>query len=114
MIQLAGGYLSFQKGNKYIGALEVLGFYPGQTISNLVPNGAEIVALRQVEGKQEAYEVQVRVYPPAASPDQTIIEQTHFYYLLPEQRIAYDLHFISKDVSDHIAVEVAKSFELKQ
>jgi hypothetical protein len=114
VIQLAGGYLTFQKANKYIGALEVLGFYPGQTISNLVPNGAEILALRQVEGVQDAYEVRVRIFPPAASPDQTLVEQTHFYYLKPDLRIAYDLYFQSHEVSEHIAVEVAKSFVSKK
>ncbi|MGZ4105826.1 MAG: hypothetical protein ACXVDE_00465 [Tumebacillaceae bacterium] len=119
VVQGIGGSLTFQKANhsathQWLGGVDVLGFYPGQSISNLVPNGAEITSLNQVEGVPNAFEVKVRIYPPAASNDQTVVEQTHFYYLIPEQRTAYDLYFQSHEVHEHTAVEVAQSFVVKQ
>lgn len=109
-----GNTLIFKKGEKVIGGLEILTYYPGQPISQLFPNHSETVFTKKLEGfGTEALMASLKLSHPAASGDTSIVEQTHIYFIVSEKSTAFDLYVNAGDVDEDTLLSIAKSFKLK-
>lgn len=106
--------LYFKKGQKEIGGIQILGYYPDEPISHIHPNHSSIIFSKKLDGFfTETLLTKLETTPPAASGDNTVTEMIHIYFLLKDENIAYDIWFNSHDVDEQTVLEIAKSFQLK-
>jgi hypothetical protein len=110
----AGDFLYFQHDSHKVGGVEVLGFYPGQTVQNLLPNHSQVLEATRFQGHEEGYRVRLTIEPPAAEGAQgQAVHQLHFYFPAKHANLAYDLFFNLDTLPDGLADRIAASFLLK-
>lgn len=99
---------SFQVNRKAIGGLDGLGY--SDSIESLLPNQSTILK------KQEIADLPFKAYSIILQRDTTSGEnakEIHILYMLPEKKIAYDLHFDLAVVNENDALKIAKTAILK-
>jgi hypothetical protein len=90
----------------------VLTYDPSQPVSQLVPNHTEVIESNPKSGFfTDVIQMKIKSTQPAAAGDSTVVEQMHFYFIIKNEGIAYDLYFNSADVNEQIALRIAKSVE---
>lgn len=108
-----GSMLSFMISDKVTGGLDILGYYPDQPISALFPNHSETIDSKDLEGMAlKAFEVKLRLSPPAASGSTEEREVIHIYLLDGDKKIAYDIYGDTTYVDENTLLDIAKSFRL--
>ncbi|MHC1695907.1 MAG: hypothetical protein AB9835_11715 [Eubacteriales bacterium] len=113
-LETDGKALCFMSGGKEIGGLDVMSYYPGQPLSQLVPNHSQIIESRRLNGYfTEAVFFRLINTPPAASGSTTEVEQLHLFFIMSQKQMAYDLYFYTMDVEEQTALDIAKSFMLE-
>lgn len=112
--KLEGNMLLFKKDNEKIGGLDILGYHPDQPLSQLEPGHSEVVESKKLDGFfTEVLQEKLKITPPAASGITTVTEQLHLFFIMKDQKIAYDLYFNTDQVDEKTALTIAKSFKLK-
>lgn len=111
-VQKTGGReLAFYHNGKQIGGLEVRGHDKSENLSSLTPNHTQIFYTKNHDSHKGPYiEMLIQQTPPAASGETWVKNQWHFYYLVPQESIAYDLWFNIEEVPRKAALKIAASF----
>ncbi|MBS4175132.1 hypothetical protein [Bacillus sp. FJAT-49736] len=95
---------SFQLNDKPIGGLDGLGY--SSSIESLLPNQSKILDKKEIA--QSPFKMYSIILQRDAMNGQKA-EEIHILYLLPEQKIAYDLHFDLSRVKEDTALKIAKT-----
>ncbi|MGM0885224.1 MAG: hypothetical protein ACQEXQ_29795 [Bacillota bacterium] len=104
----------FKQDGKEIGGLYIPSYFGNEDITSLTPNHSELVESKKLDGYfTELYRLKLKRDKPASENDPTITEQYHYYFLVKEQKVTYDLYFNVGDVDEKTALQVIKSFKLK-
>lgn len=99
---------SFQTNGKLIGGLDGLGF--SDSIESLLPNQSTIIQ------KKKIADLSFKTYSVILQRDTTNGEnakEIHILYMLPEKKIAYDLHFDLASLNENDALNIAKTALMK-
>ncbi|CCQ96119.1 Beta-lactamase regulatory protein 1 [[Clostridium] ultunense Esp] len=113
--KLEGNMLLFKQDNGKIGGLDILGYDPDQPLSQLEPNHSEVLESKKLEGFfTEVLKEKLKIIPPAASGAPSATEEIHLFFIMKEQKNAYDLYFDTSRVDEQTALTIAKSFKLAQ
>ncbi|RKP48023.1 hypothetical protein D7Z26_22755 [Cohnella endophytica] len=109
-----GNDTTFYRNGTEIGGVDIVTYYPDQPISALYPNHHEVVENGMLDNLAAPTVIRTRMIltSPAAAEVQTSEEQLHYYFLMPESKIAYDLYFKTASVDDDTAQRIAESFEI--
>jgi hypothetical protein len=100
-----------KKEGKNIGTLAILGYAP--SVESLLPNGAEIVEKKKLEGTGvTAYSVKLITRSSAASP-QPEKRQIHYFYFLDNNKLVYDVSFDLDLVTEDTTLHIAKNVRIK-
>lgn len=108
-----GSSLSFQKDNVEIGRMDILNYDPEKPVSQLEPNHSEIIETKQLDDFfTKVIQMKLKMTPPAASGKTESVEQIHYFIILKDKEITYDLLFNSSIVSEETGLEIVESFKL--
>lgn len=107
-------FMTFEKDNKVIGKIEILGYYADQPDSQLMPNHSELIKSEKLSGfSTDVIKMTLKVSDAAASESTDIFEQVHYYFLQKDKNLAYDLYFNTDHVNADTAENIASSFVIK-
>lgn len=102
------------KSKKIIGGVDVLAYYSDQPFHQLFPNHTEVIKSKKLFGFfTDVYEYKFEQMPPAAAKNTTVTYPKHFYYILKDKNIAYDLYFSKSDIKESVILKIAKSLKLR-
>ena len=114
-----GNAMTFTMGGKEIGGVNSpISFDPNLKINNLIPvnlipNHSKPIKIEKLDGfPTEVFRVILEKQPPAASGSTEIKQEIHYYFLIADKNIAFDLFFNLHDVSEEDATKVSKTFKI--
>jgi len=101
----------FYSNGKEIGGLEIEGYIPPDTIHFL--NHSELTEKKTLDGDfTTVVQASFQRSQPSAPRDPTVLNETHFYFLMEHEEPAYDLYFNQDDVDQETMLRIARSLTL--
>ncbi|WP_433750838.1 hypothetical protein [Falsibacillus pallidus] len=96
----------FQVNGERIGGIDGLGY--SDDVQSLLPNHHEVLSMEEVKGAP-VKTVIVKLTTDALNGEKQT--ETHVFFIKPDQKAAYDLHFITSKINDETIQSIIKTIK---
>lgn len=115
VLEKDGGMLEFKENSIQIGGLNIVGYDPKQPASQLQPNHSEVLKEKELSDYfTNVVQFHLELTPAAASTDSHSTHEYHYNIIIDEEKIAYNFYFLTEKISEAAALEIIRTFKLKE